>query len=204
MNAIPYTEGNALWDFFYAHRGAERALFPRSRLAVARSLVAEVEASIEAKRRRIVIDGVAVPWDTPAPIGDTFHEFRRGALAWDASTALLVGGHRGIPVAFSGHRLRLWNGDAGLEFRAELPDTPAGRAAASAAARASGISIGWLATDWHDIGARREIRAAILEHIAILQPPARPAFAGTRVAVRRSTAPNQDRGAPLAQGEWGV
>ena len=174
------------------------------RLAMMRSQIRRIEADIlESERRcerrsqenefwssadgrpllkngdgsRVVIKGLAVPFGMVShKIGGNYEKFRRGALMWDRGVPLVVG-HRGAEVASTVRgTLKIWDEADGVAFSALLPDTPVGRAAVNFARLATGVSIRFLPAERVQNGPVVEVRKAFLSHIAILEPPSRPAY----------------------------
>ena len=139
---------------------------------------------------RVVIEGQAVPFGMVAgKVNGKFEKFRRGALWWELRCALTVG-HGGPEVANTANgTLRIWEEDDGLKFSAVLPDTPAGRAAVNSARLATGVSINFQATEKARDGAVIEVRKARLNHIAILEPPKKPAYPSSWVSVHSEPPP---------------
>ena len=93
---------------------------------------------IRAAGEPLKLEGVAVVFNQPAQIGNITEVIAPEALRGvDLSDIVLITNHDGaqIPLARSPKTLSLEITDKGLEMRAELPDTEAGRAVYEAVKR---------------------------------------------------------------------
>ena len=85
---------------------------------------------VRAAEKPLVIEGLAIPYDTPAEIGGYTEIVRAGALdGVNLDNIILCCNHNmsDVPLARSPKTMTLTAGAAGLEFKAELPDTEQGR-----------------------------------------------------------------------------
>ena len=140
--------------------------------------------------RRVLLRGQAVPFRSVSEKIDGYHEkFTRDALSWPQGCALVIG-HGGPEIANTANEtLRIWEEKDGLKFSAVLAETPAGRAAVNSARRATGVSINFQATERACNGVVIEVRKARLNHIAILELPAKPAYPYSLVCVHQEPPP---------------
>ena len=86
----------------------------------------------------LIIEGTAIVFDSPANLGSMTERIERSALdGVNLDDVMLLLNHdgTGIPLARSPKTLALTVTDAGLEMRAELPDTEQGRAVYEAVRR---------------------------------------------------------------------
>ncbi|MDR2572383.1 MAG: HK97 family phage prohead protease [Oscillospiraceae bacterium] len=85
---------------------------------------------VRASEKPLVIEGLAIPYDTPAAIGNYTEIVRAGALdGVNLDDILLCCNHNmsDVPLARSPKTLTLNVSEKGLEFKANLPDTEQGR-----------------------------------------------------------------------------
>lgn len=122
-------------------------------------LTKEIRAVDPAGSNELVLEGMAIVYDTPTTIEGLFGSFtetiKRGALTGcDLSDVRLLYNHDAnkIPLARTPKTLELKDGPAGLSFRAILPNTEEGRSVYEAVARGdlSGCSFGFTIPDGGD------------------------------------------------------
>lgn len=111
--------------------------------------IAEIRALDPAGDSDLILEGMAVVYDTPAVIKESFGEYteviRAGALdGADLSDSRLLYNHDlgRVPLARTPRTMQLEVGPAGLRMRAQLPDTEEGRSVHTAVKRGdlSGMS----------------------------------------------------------------
>lgn len=145
------------------------------------------------KGRRL--EGYAAVFGTETRIGDSFTE----TIAPGAFAASLASGRDILALAdhdparvlgrTRSRSLRLAEDGHGLAFEIDLPDTQAARDVLSLAERGDlgGMSFGFVATDDHRDGNRRELRAVELHEISVVS--AWPAYPGTIINARAQVRP---------------
>lgn len=146
-------------------------------------------AILEVRARGRRLEGYAANFDTPARIGGFTEIVRAGAFSAslrDGSDILALVDHdptRVLARTRSG-TLRLSEDSRGLAFDLDVPDTTAGRDVLALAERRDlgGMSFGFLATDEHWTGDRRELRAVRLIEVSIVS--AFPAYPNTAIDAR--------------------
>jgi len=108
--------------------------------------------------------------ETGRVAGDRREVFTPGSIRWPANGVKLLAEHRGRLVT------RVEPTVEGSEIRLDvaLPDTALGRevAAEVRAGRKRGLSVEFYATDEGDVQGVREVRAALVDAVAVVESPA--------------------------------
>jgi HK97 family phage prohead protease len=146
-------------------------------------------ATVDVSARGRKLEGYAALFGAEARIGSTVETIRAGAFAATLASgrdvlALVDHDPARLLARTKTGTLRLSEDARGLAFSLDLPDTGPARDVLALAERGDlgGMSFGFRATDEHWSGDRREIRAAELFEISVVQ--AFPAYEGTTVEPR--------------------
>ena len=134
-----------------------------------------------------VLEGVAVPWDSPGKVGRFTETFKRGSLSFDGDILVNVqhDSKRVVARNNAAGGLALWDDPKGLMSRINLPDTQEGRDTRVLVSQGilGGLSIEFVALEDRWAGNHRTILKAELDAIGIVS---RPAYAGATIAEGRS------------------
>ena len=134
-----------------------------------------------------VLEGVAVPWNSPGKVGRFTETFKRGSLSFDGDILVNVQHDQKRVVARNNAAggLALWDDPKGLRTRIVLPDTQEGRDTRVLVSQGilAGLSIEFRALEDRWAGNHRTILSAELDAIGIVS---RPAYAGATIAEGRS------------------
>ena len=134
-----------------------------------------------------VLEGVAVPWDSPGRVGRFTETFKRGSLNFDGDILVNVqhDSKRVVARNTPAGGLALWDDPKGLMSRINLPDTQEGRDTRTLVSQGilGGLSIEFIASEDRWAGNHRTVLKAELDAIGIVS---RPAYAGATIAEGRS------------------
>ena len=134
-----------------------------------------------------VLEGVAVPWDSPGKVGRFTETFKRGSLSFDGDILVNVQHDSKRVVARNTPTggLALWDDPKGLMSRINLPDTQEGRDTRVLVSQGilGGLSIEFRALEDRWAGNHRTVLKAELDAIGIVS---RPAYAGATTSEGRS------------------
>ena len=134
-----------------------------------------------------VLEGVAVPWDSPGKVGRFTETFKRGSLSFDGDILCNVQHDSKRVVARNTPTggLALWDDPKGLMSRINLPDTQEGRDTRVLVSQGilGGLSIEFRAIEDRWAGNHRTVLKADLDAIGIVS---RPAYAGATISEGRS------------------
>ena len=134
-----------------------------------------------------VLEGVAVPWDSPGRVGRFTETFKRGSLNFDGDVLVNVQHESSRVVARNtpAGGLALWDDPKGLMSRINLPDTQEGRDTRTLVSQGilAGLSIEFRALEDRWAGSHRTVLKAELDAIGIVS---RPAYAGATISEGRS------------------
>ena len=145
---------------------------------------------VRAGQTPLVIEGLAIPFDTPAEIGGYIEIVRAGALEGvNLDGVLLCCNHNmaDVPLARSPKTMTLTIGAAGLEFKANLPDTEQGREVYTAVKRGdmTKMSFAFSVAEGGDTFENNTRTITKIERIFEISPVNFPAYNDTTVYARK-------------------
>ena len=134
-----------------------------------------------------VLEGVAVPWDSPGRVGRFTETFKRGSLSFagDILVNIQHDPKRVVARNTPAGGLALWDDPEGLMSRINLPDTQEGRDTRTLVSQGilGGLSIEFRALEDRWAGNHRTVLKAELDAIGIVS---RPAYSGATISESRS------------------
>ena len=134
-----------------------------------------------------VLEGVAVPWDSPGRVGRFTETFKRGSLRFDGDILCNVqhDPRRVVARNNAAGGLAMWDEPEGLRTRIVLPDTAEGRDTRTLVNTGvlGGLSIEFRALEDRWAGNHRTVLKAELDAIGIVS---RPAYSGATISEGRS------------------
>ena len=134
-----------------------------------------------------MLEGVAVPWNTPARVGRFSESFKRGALNFDRDILVNIqhDPRRVVARNNAAGGLALWDSPEGLRTRINLPDTQEGQDTRTLVNTGvlGGLSIEFRANEDRWAGNHRTVLQADLDSIGIVS---RPAYSGAVISEGRS------------------
>ena len=147
---------------------------------------------VRANEKPLVIEGLAIPYDTPAEIHGYTEIVRAGALdGVDLENVLLCCNHNmaEVPLARSPKTMTLSITGAGLEFKANLPDTEQGREVYTAVKRGdlTKMSFAFSVADGGEVFEGNTRTITKIERIFEISPVNFPAYNDTAVYARNKT-----------------
>ena len=144
---------------------------------------------VRASEKPLVIEGLAIPYDTPADVGGYTEIVRAGALdGVNLENVLLCCNHNmaEVPLARSPKTMTLTTTGAGLEFKANLPDTEQGREVYTAVKRGdlTKMSFAFSVADGGETFEGNTRTITKIERIFEISPVNFPAYNDTAVYAR--------------------
>lgn len=147
---------------------------------------------VRAANTPLLIEGLAIPYDTPAEVGGYTEIVRAGALdGVDLENVLLCCNHNmaDVPLARSPKTMTLTISGAGLEFKANLPDTEQGREVYTAVKRGdlTKMSFAFSVAENGEVFENNTRTITKIERIFEISPVNFPAYNDTAVYARNKT-----------------
>jgi len=162
---------------------------------------------VRAASTPLVIEGLAIPFDTPAEIGGYTEIVRAGALEGvNLDGVLLCCNHNmaDVPLARSPKTMTLTIGAVGLEFKANLPDTEQGREVYTAVKRGdmTKMSFAFSVAEGGDTFENNTRTITKIERIFEISPVNFPAYDNTAVFARNKGGSAMQNYNPITGGSF--